>query len=204
MPAISVDLPMTKHGYDIQADEVFWVMQGILRSTDLRDSMDEQCIADIAACIVGGQIIERAKDALDDVYSVGSAESNRISDALDVYGAERFSEEFKFCVDEILKVCTLNKPEKLRDIIWNKKKTTNAFPSVFATLLVAFPRVDREGRQQNFGLRQRSKGHNRSRGTDRNGPEGDVRRGASEERRCRKGPHRRRIREGRSEGRNLW
>src|SRR5690606_32696736 len=48
MPSISIDLPMTKHGYEVKADEVFWVNQGILRATDLRDSMDEQCIADIA------------------------------------------------------------------------------------------------------------------------------------------------------------
>src|SRR5690606_966903 len=32
MPAISIDLPMTKHGYQVRADEVFWVNQGILRS----------------------------------------------------------------------------------------------------------------------------------------------------------------------------
>jgi hypothetical protein len=31
--------------------------------------MDEQCIADILACIVGGQIITRSKDALDAIYS---------------------------------------------------------------------------------------------------------------------------------------
>ena len=53
MPSISIDLPKSQHGYEVQADEVFWVQQGILRSTDLRDSMDEQCIADIAARLSG-------------------------------------------------------------------------------------------------------------------------------------------------------
>jgi len=52
MPQISIDLPMTKHGYTIKAEDVFWVTEGILRSTELRDSMDEQCIADIAVCVV--------------------------------------------------------------------------------------------------------------------------------------------------------
>ena len=47
MPEVSIDLPMMKHGYDVKADNVFWCEQGILRATDLRDSMDEQCIADI-------------------------------------------------------------------------------------------------------------------------------------------------------------
>ena len=61
MPSISIDLPITKHGYQVQANEVFWVNQGILRATDLRDSMDEQCIADIAACIVSGELLERSR-----------------------------------------------------------------------------------------------------------------------------------------------
>ncbi len=137
MPSISIDMPMTKHGYEIQADEVVWVREGILKSTDLRDSMDEQCIADIAACIVSGQLIERSKDALDNVFTVGSDASDRILNALNLYGAEKFSVEFKYSFDEILKICIADrKRDKLRDIVFTKK-TTNAFPSVFAVLLIS-------------------------------------------------------------------
>lgn len=136
MPSISVDLPKTKHGYEVLAEEVFWVQQGILRSTDLRDSMDEQCIADILVCIVGGEFITRSKDALDTIYVEGSKENVRILNALSVYGPTRISEEFKFCIDEIKKICSTNGEEKLRDIIFNKR-TSNAFPSVFAALFIA-------------------------------------------------------------------
>jgi hypothetical protein len=146
MPSISIDLPMSQHGYEVKADEVFWVTQGVLRSTDLRDSMDEQSIADVLACIVGGSLIERSKDALDEIYVSGSTESDRIASALDVYGAHKFAEEFKFCVDEILKICAQPQPEKLREIVFGKK-TTNAFPSVFATLLIAVHElIVREGK----------------------------------------------------------
>ena len=137
MPSISIDLPKTKHGYEVQADEVFWVNQGILRSTDLRDSMDEQCIADISACIVNGTLIERSKDYLDKIYTLGSAESEQISNALEVYGDNKLSEEFKYCVDEILKVCNIGTSEKLRNIVF-QPRTSNAFPSVFAVILIAF------------------------------------------------------------------
>ncbi|WP_246327761.1 hypothetical protein [Candidatus Competibacter phosphatis] len=89
MPSISIDLPKTKHGYQVKAEDVFWVTQGILRSSDLRDSMDEQCIADIAACIVGGELIERAKDALDEIYEDGNSQSDRINAALEIYGIEK-------------------------------------------------------------------------------------------------------------------
>jgi hypothetical protein len=145
MPAISIDLPMNKHGYEIKADEVIWVTEGILRSTDLRDSMDEQCIADIAACIVGGQLIERSKDALDNIYTIDNQENERIANALDVYGADRFAQEFKYCVDEILKICQGDGTrEKLRNIIF-ANKTTNAFPSIFATLVIALHEVIVQG-----------------------------------------------------------
>ena len=90
MPSISIDLPKTKHGYQIQAEEVFWVNQGILRSTDLRDSMDEQCIADIAASIIGGVCLERSKEALDKIYNLDDSESERISNALQIYGTGKF------------------------------------------------------------------------------------------------------------------
>ena len=137
MPSISIDLPMNRHGYDVKADEVFWVNQGILRSTELRDSVDEQCIADIAACIVGGSLIERSKSALDEIYDRDSDENRRIANALDVYGSQRFSDEFNFCVDQILQVCNAGSSTRLRNLLFTTA-TTNAFPSVFAVLLIAF------------------------------------------------------------------
>lgn len=136
MPSISVDLPMTRHGYEVRAEEVFWVQQGILRSTDLRDSEDEQCIADIVASIIGGQLIVRSKDALDSIYSDGSSENERILDAIKIYGSTRISEEFKFCIEEFQKICNEGGETKLRDLIF-AKTTTNAFPSVFATMFIA-------------------------------------------------------------------
>lgn len=136
MPSISIDLPMTKHGYEVKAEEVFWVSEGVLRATDLRDSMDEQCIADIAACIVSGGMIERSKDALDDIYTRGSPAAEQMLNALEVYGRANLRDEVKFCVDEILKICAAGKNEKLRSIIF-KNKTTNPFPAVFAVLVVS-------------------------------------------------------------------
>ncbi|WP_413722734.1 DUF262 domain-containing protein [Sodalis sp. RH24] len=136
MPSISIDLPSMKHGYDIQADEVFWVMHGILRSTDLRDSMDEQCVADIAACIVGGTLVDRSKEALDDVYNEDHSECTRINAALNAYGEVRFKGEFKHCIDEILKTC--NQPDfiKLRTLVFSKKNT-NPFQSIFSLIMIA-------------------------------------------------------------------
>lgn len=137
MYSISIDLPKTKHGYLIQAEDVFWVRHGILRSTDLRDSMDEQCIADIAACVIGGACLERSKEALDKIYDLHDKESERIETALKVYGADRFAKEFSFCIDEIIKVCSEGQEEVLRSVIF-ESKTTNPYPSVFAIIFLSF------------------------------------------------------------------
>jgi len=137
MPSISIDLPKTQHGYEVKAEEVMWVNQGVLRSTDLRDSMDEQCIADITACVAGGQLIERSKDALDAVYDAANPESARVGTALTVYGSDRLTDELKFCIDELLKVANVGTSKKLRDILFTKR-TNNAFPAIFATIIIAF------------------------------------------------------------------
>jgi hypothetical protein len=140
MPSISVDLPTTRHGYVVKADEVFWVDEGVLRSTDLRDSMDEQCVADIAASIVTGDMVDRSKDYLDSVYDRHSTESAKVLSALDVYGAERVSDEIKFCIAQVSLVCAAGQPQKLRDIVFSKRNT-NGFPTVFAVILMSFHRL---------------------------------------------------------------
>lgn len=141
MPEISIDLPMMKHGYDVKAEKVFWCDHGILRATDLRDSMDEQCIADIAGSIISGTVLERAKDVLDDIYARDSEAAAQLLGALKVYGSEKFSDEFYYCVDQINKVCDAGGlPNKLRAIIF-EERNTNAFPSVFTLLFVAFHEI---------------------------------------------------------------
>jgi Protein of unknown function DUF262 len=137
MPSISIDLPKTKHGYLIQAEEVFWVKQGILRSTDLRDSMDEQCVADIGASIIGGVCLERSREALDRVYNSDDGESERISNVLQIYGDDTFEKEFIFCIDEIIQVCNAGEIETLKSIVF-PTKNSNPFPSIFAIVFISF------------------------------------------------------------------
>lgn len=136
MPMISIDLPKSRHGYAVQADQVFWVAQGVLNGGNLRDSLDEQCIADILASIVGGRVLERSKDALDQVYDAENPECTRVATALDSYGANRIRDEFKYCIQEIQTVAAAGGPEKLRKILF-KGSSNNPFPNVFAVLVVA-------------------------------------------------------------------
>lgn len=138
MPEVSIDLPMMKHGYDVKADNVFWCKQGILRATDLRDSMDEQCIADILASIASGGVLERSKDVLDQIYVRDSDSALQLLDALKVYGSNKLADEFFYCIEQIEQACNANaKEEKLRNLIF-QDRNTNPFPAVFTVILIAF------------------------------------------------------------------
>ena len=52
MPQVSIDSKQNNQGYGIQAEDTLWCKQGILSIADLRDSKDEDMIADIAASIL--------------------------------------------------------------------------------------------------------------------------------------------------------
>ncbi|MGW5148207.1 DUF262 domain-containing protein [Rhodococcus koreensis] len=147
MPSISIDLPKTNHGYGIQSDQTFWVREGILRSTDLRDSEDEQCLADIASCIIGGQLVDRSKDALDEIYKTGSSENVRIQEALAFYGAGKFTEELHHCVGELQRCCEANGQTKLRALLF-AKPSNNSFSAVFTAIIIAFHEVLVKGKRR--------------------------------------------------------
>lgn len=136
MPEISVDLPKSRYGYSVQAEDVFWVRQGILRSTDLRDSLDEQVIADIAACIVSSGLIERSKDTLDRIYDQSKDDSAQVSASFCTYGAERLKSEIKYCIELLDKIVAAGNSKTLRSLIF-ENKTTNPFPTVFSTIFLA-------------------------------------------------------------------
>jgi hypothetical protein len=99
--------------------------------------MDEQCVADIAASVVGGGIISRSKDALDQIYTQGSQESQRIDHALTSYGGEKFSSELKYLISEVEAICERpSPPTKLRTLLFSRQ-TTNPFPAVFTVIVIA-------------------------------------------------------------------
>jgi hypothetical protein len=136
MPEISVDLPKSRYGYSVQAEDVFWVRQGILRSTDLRDSLDEQVIADIATCAVSPQFMERSKDALDRIYDQSKDDSAATSSSFSAYGADKLKSEIKYCIELVDRIVAAGNSRTLRSLIF-ENRTTNPFPTVFSSIFLA-------------------------------------------------------------------
>jgi uncharacterized protein with ParB-like and HNH nuclease domain len=68
MPEISIDSQKSKQGYKIQAEETIWCKQGALSILQLRESEDEQIIADIAASILLNEPLPVSTERLDSLY----------------------------------------------------------------------------------------------------------------------------------------
>lgn len=93
MPEISVDLDGAIPSYRIKADETFWCKQGVLRRNQLRESEDEQMLADLAISILQGKPFAFSGGALDEIYDSSSQEHREINAALATYGSTRLKHE---------------------------------------------------------------------------------------------------------------
>ena len=140
MDKISVQLPSAKMGYAVNAGDTLWVKQGVLNATDLRDSEDEQCIADISAGILLGAPLRRERPALDDLYRSGSNVLDRCISSLAARGEQKFKAELLFVLDEITKI-SKHGEAKLAGIIYEKRgqrrRNSNPISAQYALLVMA-------------------------------------------------------------------
>lgn len=138
MPEISIDTSRSDMGYALKAEEIFWCKQGILWTKQLRDSEDEEMIADICASIVLDSPIARSKDLLDNIYNEGTTEYLETRRSLSRYGIERLKEEIKVTLSvlrEVIESYDIN-PNALRSVI--NPKSRNPIKASFFALFMAF------------------------------------------------------------------
>lgn len=95
MPLVSIDAPMSRLGYGVHADATFWCKQGILRTRDLRDSEDEQFLADLAISILQSSPFAASRENFDEIYDKLTTQHQEIENALSAYGETRLSDEIK-------------------------------------------------------------------------------------------------------------
>lgn len=95
MPVISVDAPALKLGYGIRAENTFWCKQGVLRTSELRDSLDEQIVADVAASILLNYPFNASTERLDDAYAPESRLHIELNNRLAAYPEQLLGSQFK-------------------------------------------------------------------------------------------------------------
>src|SRR5258708_39545730 len=95
IPETSMAMSRNPHGYALKAEDIFWCYQGILRTGDLRESDDEQAIADICASILYGSPVEASGDFLNTLYSRECEEYAEVNNRLNAFGRDRLEHEIK-------------------------------------------------------------------------------------------------------------
>lgn len=137
MPEISIDSKRLDLGYELKAEEIFWCRQGILWVKQLRDSEDEEMIADIVSSIVIGEPIAKSKDLLDEIYNAKSEIFKNVRAKLATYGEERIQEEIKVTLSVLREIIDAVDPgpNALRKFI--NPKSTNPIKAAFYSLFMA-------------------------------------------------------------------
>nr|WP_321442571.1 DUF262 domain-containing protein [uncultured Cohaesibacter sp.] len=139
MPEISIDTSNGNQGYDLKAEEIFWCKQGILRTGDLRNSEDEELIADICASILTNNPVPGTRPYRDELYRVGSSKSLEIERSIRTYGYSKIKKQF-IEVYSTLKTCIESSSlenNHFRNVVY-KGTTSNAQKSPFYAVFMAF------------------------------------------------------------------
>lgn len=140
MPTISIEPAQQEHGYHISATQTYWGRNGITRGSDLRESLDEQCLAEIVIGILT-TMPERAPKALDRYYQSGEVESEEaktISEELTKYGPHKLTAEIKHCMEYLEHTAKTVGKQHVRGLVGFTN--SNSFTSFFALLVVALHR----------------------------------------------------------------
>lgn len=138
MPEISIDSRQSTQGYRIKAEDTIWCRQGALTISQLRESEDEQMIADIAASILLNKPLPVSTERLDSLYDPTSRYFQDVESSLATYGSKRLA-------DDIIKAFSIVQgtieaysiePKCLRRIV--NPNSNNPIRTAFYTIFMAF------------------------------------------------------------------
>lgn len=102
MPQISIDAKSISLGYGVLAEDTFWCEQGVMRIPQLRDSEDEQLLADFILSITLNSPFPASKDNFDSYYGKGEKDrSDEINVAILKYGEENLKSDIKAVISAI-------------------------------------------------------------------------------------------------------
>jgi len=145
MPEISIEWKTNRQGYGVRAEETFWCKHGILSTRQLRDSEDEQLIADISASILLREPIAYSQELLDTFYDSNNSASKDLEAAIAAYGRDRLASEIKsvFSVIQTVVEQVDPTPSALRRVITPNAPTGTKTP-FYALFMTFFDLVARQ------------------------------------------------------------
>ena len=159
MPEISIDAKSIDLGYGVLAEDTFWCHQGILRVSGLRDSEDEQLIADIILSVALGKPFAASKENFDSYY--GKGEDNNLDEiqlGIAKYGSDNLKQDIKTVLSHIknaIKASAVdNEKNFLRNILSRRSGVGNPVKEPFYTLFMTFYDLIIKNSQEPFDYKQ--------------------------------------------------
>lgn len=139
MPEISIDSKQSSFGYGINAEDTFWCKQGVLRVSELRDSEDEQFVADLILSILLKTPFPASKREFDNYYGSGEIDkSDEIELKVKTLGYENVSNDIKLVLSEILNFAEHQiGGGRLKNLL-NPSAGSNPVKEAFYTLFMSF------------------------------------------------------------------
>jgi hypothetical protein len=143
MPEISIDSRSIDLGYGVGAEDTFWCNQGILNVSGLRDSEDEQLLADIILSIALGKPFAASKQNFDSYYGKNDDDkSDKIELAIAKYGEYNLQKDIKTVLSQIKNaikaVAISNEKNFLRNRLSRRAGVGNPVKEPFYTLFMTF------------------------------------------------------------------
>lgn len=138
MPQISIGNTRENYRYGLNADNTFWVKQGVIAIQNLKESDDEEIIADILISILLDEPFARSKERLDKAYDLSSDLYSQIEIALIRYTPEKLKSDVQHTFS-VLKNCiesVSTEANYLRSIVTPTARVPikNAFYTIFMAL----------------------------------------------------------------------
>ncbi|WP_205456114.1 GmrSD restriction endonuclease domain-containing protein [Clostridium botulinum] len=156
MPEVSVDSKSLKLGYRVKAEEIFWCTQGIINIPQLRDSEDEQLIADIILSIVLEQPFAASRENLDSYYGKGAKDnSNEVDIAINKYGGpENVRKDIKIVYSKIKEIMDNDLSDKRLKNILNPNAGSNPVKEPFYTVFMSFYKLMIQEEKEPFNIEE--------------------------------------------------
>jgi hypothetical protein len=139
MPEISIDSKLDKHQYGVNAEDTFWCKHGVLNVSDLKESEDEQLIADIILSCTLGQPFPASRVTFDNYYGSGNDDkSNEVDIKINAFGAHNIRTDIHTVFSEVFNLVDYHFGGATLKSVLNPNAGGNPVKEAFYTLFMAF------------------------------------------------------------------
>lgn len=135
MKKISITSKDLEYGIDV--DSLFWISSGIIRREQVRESKDEEIIADILAVMLSDEMPRSSSKMLDEYYGlVGDGKrAQELEDRIKIRGRDTLCSDFMRVYDEIAAILKIS-GKTFNDLI-SKNKSFEKVPRYFQIVFLA-------------------------------------------------------------------